>query len=438
MDSSYWRIERWRLFLVLFLALLGGLVSGHWAISMAIALAGYIGWLLFKLRELVAWLEQGASPLQVPDSNGIWERISFYIQALQKKSEKRKKAMSRLLKRSQGIVGALPYAAVLLNKSNEIEWANQAAQHSLNISNKRDRGQRLENLLRLPEVYTLLNENARREIELVYPPGSGYHLAIQIIPIKKGPRLLIARDVSEHVRLQQMRRNFIANASHELRTPLTVVSGYLEMMQQDESLPEHLHQPVDAALNQAHHMQQIIEDLLILSRLESANPNLDDMEVIDMPALLHKQCLDTAKHLSASSHTIDSDIDPALHTKGIPAEITSVCNNLVSNAIRHTPPGTHIRITWQKNPEGNACLSVIDNGEGIAAEHIPLLSERFYRIDKGRSRETGGTGLGLAIVQHIMQRHAGRLFIESTVGKGSRFSACFPVAIVDVNDSDPE
>ena len=340
MDSSYWRIERWRILLVLFLALLGGLLSGYWVLSLTIALAGYIGWLLFKLRQLIAWLENGASAKQLPDSNGTWERITFHIQALQKKSEKRKKAMSRLLKRSQGIVGALPYAAVLLDKSNEIEWANQAARHYLNINNKRDRGQRLENLLRLPEVYALLKENSHREIELVYPPGSGHHLAIQIIPIKKGPRLLVARDVSESVRLQQMRRNFIANASHELRTPLTVVSGYLEMMQQDDALPEHLHQPVEAAIHQARNMQRIIEDLLTLSRLESSGADSDDMEVIDMPALLGSQCLDTAKHLSDSSHTIDSDIDPTLFTKGIPSEITSVCINLVSNAIRHTAAGT--------------------------------------------------------------------------------------------------
>ena len=427
MDSSYWRMERWRLVLVLFLAMGGGLLSGQWFASLALVLAGYVGWLLFKLHELLGWLEQGASAKSLPDCNGIWERIVFHVQSLQRKNAKRKKAMSRLLKRSQSIVSALPYAAVLLNDDHEIDWANKAAKHYLNIDNRKDRGFRIENLLRIPELYTLLKKQSKDEIEVVYPPASGRYLAIRLVMIKKGPQLLIARDVSERVHLQETRRNFIANASHELRTPLTVVSGYLEMLQSDEALPEHLQPAVRAAAGQASQMQQIIEELMTLSRLESSMPAPADQSLVDMPALLETECLPVAARLAGDTHSLHADIDPALKIRGVPSEIISVCNNLVGNAIRHTPPGTSVTIEWKRVAQGRACLAVRDDGDGIAAQHLPHLTERFYRVDNSRSRKTGGTGLGLAIVDHIMRRHGGRLLIESEVGKGSVFSACFPL-----------
>jgi len=422
MDS----VERWRIGLVLFLAATGGLITDYWLASLTVALAGYAGWLLFKQQQLYDWLAAGASPDNPPDCNGIWERITYQILTMQKKSEKRKKAMSRLLRRSQGIVSALPYAAVLLNKRNEIEWANKVAGQWLNIKAKRDQGQRLENLLRVPEVYVLLENRSRDEIEIIFPPGGSRQLAIQIMPIKKGPKLLIARDITEATQIRQLRRSFIANASHELRTPLTVVSGYLEMLHHDETLPEPLIPAVAAAEQQAQQMQRIIEDLLTLSRLESSSIDAGDLEVIDMTELIEHHCLDTARQLGGETHQIESHVDAGLTIRGIPAEIISVCTNLVSNAIRHTPPGTTVRIELKQHTDRMTCLSVSDNGPGIPARHIPHLTERFYRVDKGRSRETGGTGLGLAIVQHIVNRHDGRLTIESEPGQGTTFRACFP------------
>lgn len=420
------RVEAWRIVLVLLCAAAGGLTTGHWLASLSVALAAYSAWMLFKQHQLLRWLENGASAARFPDSSGLWERIAWQIQAMRRKSSKRKKARSQLLKRSQSIISALPYAVVLLSKSNEVEWANKTAQLWLNISNKRDRGQRLENLLRLPRLYDLLDQEKREEIEIVYPPGSNRHLAIQVLSIKKGPKLLIARDISERVNLQRMRRSFIANASHELRTPLTVVCGYLEMIQEDATLPDHLRQAVEAAGQQARQMQHIIEDLLTLSRLESSSIDPSDLEIIDMAKLIQQHCLDTAKRLGDTTHRIESDIDDSLTIRGIPAELISVCTNLVSNAIRHTPAGTTVRIEWKKTADERACLSISDNGPGIPAEHIPHLTERFYRVDKGRSRETGGTGLGLAIVQHIVERHNGKLTITSEPGQGATFRACFP------------
>ncbi len=425
-DRDYWATERLRLLLVLIVAALGGVASGYWLISLCVSLALYMGWVLFKLRQLNIWLRHGAKLRELPESNGIWERIVQHIQALQLGNTRQKKRLAKTLKRFRGIITGLPYATVVLNRNNEIDWANRTARDYLGIQIKHDRGQRIENLLRLPSLHTLLENNRKDELETTLPGGDGRELAIQLIPVQKDLKLLIARDISERVRTQKMRRAFIANASHELRTPLTVVSGYLEMIQGDPQLPEHLKPMVATAAGQAQQMQNIIGDLLMLSRLENFDLNPDELQEVNVPAIVKSVCHDHAGLHSSEAQTIICDIDDSLTLKGEESEIFSVCNNLVSNAIRHTAPGTPIHVSWEKDANGHACLRVSDQGEGIPAEHIPRLTERFYRVDKGRSRDMGGTGLGLAIVQHILQRHGGELHIQSTVGEGSTFSACFP------------
>ena len=425
MDNSYWSIERWRFAMVLFIALLGGLISGYWLASLTISLLGYITWLLFKLRQLHKWLENGALTLYLPDNNGIWERIVNQVQVLQKKSDKRKRRMAKLLKRFQGIITGLPYATIVLNDNNEIDWANKISQDLLNIDIKKDRGVRIDNLIRMPELYKALAKNSKKEIEISFPQSGGRQLSLQLIPVQKDLKLLIGRDISERVNVLQMRKNFIANASHELRTPLTVIAGYLEIMQED-NLPDHLREAVLAASDQSSRMQHIIEDLLTLSRLENSDLNEKSSAVIKMPSIVKSICKDEATLITNNSHTLETDIDSRLKIKGVEAEIISVCSNLIHNSLRHTQDGTNVIVEWKKKPTGEACLSVSDNGQGIPEEHIAHLTERFYRVDKGRSRDKGGTGLGLAIVQHIIQRHGGRLDIESTVGKGTTFAACFP------------
>lgn len=423
MDSG----EHWRFFLLLVAWLLGGALTGYWLISLILVLLGYSVWIMFQLRELRRWLEAGAPAKDTPDFNGIWEQIVANILSLQKKNVAQKKTIGILLKRNQGIINALPFAAIMINDHNEIEWTNKPARKWFKLKNKIDRGQRLENLLRIPELNEVLAKGSKEEVEITFPPGSDRYLALQVIPIKKGGKLLLARDITERVRLQTMRRTFIANASHELRTPLTVVNGYLEMLQDDERLPEQFHASVDAAAAQSENMKSIIEDLLSLSRLENSSIKDSELEIIDMPAMLKTQCQNTAEELAQQSHQIEADIDPSLKIRGVPSEIASVCTNLVGNAIRHTPAGTTVKISWQKNDDGMACLSISDNGPGISREHHNRLTERFYRVDKGRSREQGGTGLGLAIVQHIVQRHGGKLEINSEPGQGSTFKACFPI-----------
>ena len=437
MDNSDWSIERWRIVLVLFLAFLGGILTGYWLISLVFALVGYIGWLLYKLSQLHTWLIKGAKPSLLPDSNGIWERITQQIQLTHKKSNRRKERMANLLKRLQGIITGLPYATVVLNENNEIDWANSLSNDYLNIDIKTDRGQRIDNLIRLPKVHKLLENNLNnnsdkdpnKEIEVSFATGDyglERQVAIQIIPVEDGLKLLIARDISERINIHRMRKNFIANASHELRTPLTVIAGYLEIMQEDDNFPENLQPAILSASGQSIRMQRIIEDLLTLSRLENSELNDNSNSIINVPSVLERVYADETSLISNDTHIIKKDIDEKLKIKGSDAEIISVCSNLVHNAVRHTQDGTKITIQWHLNQDNEACLKIKDNGQGIPAEHIAHLTERFYRVDKGRSRDKGGTGLGLAIVQHIVQRHGGKLTINSVVGKGSEFIVCFP------------
>jgi len=423
---DYWRIERGRFALILVVGLLLGWMTSYWQASLIVSLIIYIIWLLYKIQQLHNWLEKGGKIKDVADNDGIWERITYHILNTKKKSEKRKMRMSKLLKRFQGIITSLPYATVVLNGNNEIDWANKASAHLLGIKLETDRGQRLENLLRIPKVQNLLDENQQKEIEVSMLQDKQSKLAIQLIPIEKDLKLLIARDISERVSLQEMRKNFIANASHELRTPLTVIAGYLEIMQADNGLSDNLKQAVTSAAGQATRMQCIIEDLLTLSRLESSE--LDDHKIENIHvAKLIKTIAKNEAAIDKQAHILKLDIDENLCVNGIESEIASVFTNLIHNAIRYTPEKTEINISWKTNASGYAVFSVKDNGNGLAAEHLSHLTERFYRVDKGRSQDKGGTGLGLAIVQHIVNRHKGQLDIQSEIGKGAEFSVILPI-----------
>jgi len=426
MNNTHWSLERWRFVLILFGAFVCGFISGYWLLSIIIALVVYIIWLLYKLQQLHNWLEKGGKEAALPDSDGIWERINHHIQKTQKSNDRRKQRMHTLLKRFQGIITSLPYATVVLTVNNEIDWANKHAKDLLRIDIKTDRGQRIENLIRHPKIYTLWTNNNEEIIEITAPHDKHLKLSLQVIPIESDLKLFIARDISERVYLNQMRKNFIANASHELRTPLTVIAGHLEIMEMNKDLPEKTIISIKAASEQSARMQSIIEDLLTLSRLENSELSVDSVEILDMEALITDIC-NVESSINENTHILHLDqIDPSIKLKGSRAEIISVCSNLIHNAIRYTPKKTDITITWEKQPSGEACFSVKDTGAGIAPQHLSHLTERFYRVDKGRSQDTGGTGLGLAIVLHIMQRHGGRLDIKSEVEQGSTFSAYFP------------
>ncbi len=427
MSADYQHTEWMRGLYLILGTVFGGLFSGYWLASLCLMLFLYNLWMFYKLRQIHQWLQTGDAKL-MPDSDGLWESVTTRIHYLKKHCEKRKLRMDKLLRRFQGIITGLPYATIVLNGKNEIDWANEHSSLLLGINIKTDRGQRIENLIRLPKVHKTLDKNSSKEIEITSPRDNKRQLALLLIPVQADLKLLIARDISERVHIQKMRKNFIANASHELRTPLTVIAGYLEMIQSDKNLPDSLKNSVITASEQALRMQRIIEDLLTLSRLENSELNDKANRELDMRKILTSICNNETELLSEQPHHIlTTDLSPHLKIRGAESEIISVCSNLIHNAIRHTPKGTAVKVSWKKELNGEACLTVVDKGSGIPAEHIVHLTERFYRVDKGRSRNKGGTGLGLAIVQHIIQRHNGRLDIQSEVGKGSTFRVCFPL-----------
>ena len=426
LDNQYWRVEFWRLALVGFIALVGAIISGQWLLCLVLSLSGYIIWLLSKLYKFNCWLNDGSNPDELTDNDGIWLRLETRIIAMNRKGKKHKKRTSKILKRFQGIIKGLPYATVVLNGNNEIEWANEKALDFLNIDLKKDRGQRVDNIIRIPSAVKLFNKNTNSDIEVSFPHNTDRRLALQYVVVQKDLKLVLASDISDRINVQQMRKNFISNASHELRTPLTVIAGYLEMMSDDDTLPDHLRTAVEQADSQSARMKSIVEDMLTLSRLEKSELDEESCTNINIPIILQRICTNEIQVISNKTQTINTQIDSSLHIKGIETEIISVLNNLIQNAVRHTPEGTKISVEWLKNTAGEACFSVVDDGPGIPDEHLPHLTQRFYRVDQSRSRENGGTGLGLAIVQHIINRHGGKMTITSTFGKGSNFVVVFP------------
>jgi two-component system phosphate regulon sensor histidine kinase PhoR len=315
---------------------------------------------------------------------------------------------------------------VILSTDDTIEWANPTSAQLLGLYYPRDGGIRMGNLIRSPEFAHYLSAGAYAEpMELTSPADPEKTVALSIIPFGQAQKLLIARDITRLHRLEQMRRTFVANVSHELRTPLTVLAGYVETLRDMGELPATgLEKHIQTMHEQAARMQRLVDDLLTLSKLETAPPARRD-ETVDVPALL-AGLKEQAEILSGEQrHVITLAATRGLHLTGTREELHSAFSNLINNAVRYTPAGGAIRLRWQQVGE-QAEFSVTDSGEGIAPEHLPHLTERFYRVDTARSRATGGTGLGLSIVKHVLLRHDATLDIESEVGRGSTFTCRFP------------
>ena len=332
--------------------------------------------------------------------------------------------MRRLLTRYVQAGRALPDAAVILDGENRIQWCNDKAQDHLGIDARADAGQAVTNLMRQPEfVEYLAAGDYSKPLDLRSGRGAGALFSVQIIPYDDSQKLLLARDITQAETLDRVRRDFVANVSHELRTPLTVLVGFLETARELKLDPKRLRDYLGMMADQSHRMQRILEDLLTLSSLEAApEPRRDERIVVSQ--LLSRTKAD-GELLSAGGHRISLNMQGDYDLLGAETEISSAFANLVTNAVRYTPAGGEIRLNWLASQEG-ASFAVVDTGIGIERVHIPRLTERFYRIDRGRSRETGGTGLGLAIVKHALLRHQATLEIESGPGQGSRFTARFP------------
>jgi len=425
--KTAWSVEFTRILITLISTILFGLVSGQWTLSVVIHSSLYIGWNVVQLRAFERWIRKGAPSSSAPNASGIWELIVRHIHRTQKANKDRKKQLSKLASHYHAVMSALPDATIVLNDNLEIEWANKTSQKILGVDPNRDAGHKLSNIVRDNNLQLLLDsKEAKDELEMVSPIDPLQTLAIKKVQYGKEKTLLTARDISQRIALQKLRKAFISNASHELRTPLTVISGYLEMLDIDEDLPSSMKKIVNNAHLQAVRMDKILDDLLVLSKLEEKGYSEDSGDTVDVPSLLNRLVLDFQKTKAKDTHNIELIVQQDLLVKVVETEFYSLCQNLISNAVKYSSQGTLIKVCWSLNDEGRACLKVIDNGEGIAPENISRITERFYRANVNRVRKVGGTGLGLSIVKHILENYGGYLDIQSELSVGSTFTACFP------------
>lgn len=422
----------WRPFLAFagfsLIALFIGAAKGTDAgwIALALLLTLYLLRQLWQESRLASWLERTAVvATPAPRDVGLWGDIFYRLEKLYSTHTRNHSELASALEQFQNAAGAVPDGIVILNGEDQIEWCNSASRTYLGIDSKRDRGQYIRYLLRQANFVEFLDaRDYSRRMTSRSPINRETLLTLQLVPFEGGKKLLVVRDVTELERVDAIRRDFVANVSHELRTPLTVVGGFVETLADMEKPSDaDLKRYFGLMLGHSRRMQRLLDDLLTLSKLECADQPPAE-EHISVPALVQELGRE-AEQLSQGRHRIEVLVDSQAWLRGSLQEIHSAFSNLVSNAVRYTPEGGWITLRWAERDHG-AVFSVTDTGEGIAAEHIPRLTERFYRVDRSRSRDTGGTGLGLAIVKHILNRHGARLDIQSVLSKGSVFSSQFP------------
>jgi two-component system phosphate regulon sensor histidine kinase PhoR len=395
-----------------------GMVAGL-ALALAITVVALVVQLSY-LHQLGEWLNHPHSS-RLPDGWGAWTDVFARLYRLRRDDERRQDEMAEWLARFRQAMHLLPEGVAIMDDVLFLEWCNPAAERHLGLTLERDKGRRVTNLIRHPEFidYIILG---RYEQPLTLSIRNR-KLVVQIIPFENRRQILVTHDATETDRIEAMRRDFIANASHELRTPLTVIVGFLEIAMADPGLDEQTRTAhLKLMTEQAQRMQRLIEDMLTLSRLESSDYPLK-RERVDVRALVEQVALD-ARALSNGRHEIAFSVEGP-DVMGNLEELRSAFGNLATNAVRYTPEGGRILLSWTRG-EKDLRFTVADTGIGIDEQHISRLTERFYRVDKSRSRETQGTGLGLAIVKHVLLRHGGRLAITSEAGKGSVFTALLP------------
>jgi len=408
----------------------------HGALGLAVGFSAYIISLWHRFAKFENWVH---GPVAEPTYlGGMFDDISFRIHRLRQRSRKRKKRMSELLRRWQDSSGSLPDATVVINTNGTIAWFNLTASSMLGLKPS-DTGQHITNLIRNPRFVHFIREADYTEhMEIPSPLDVSKVLNVRLSAYGNKQHLLLVSDVTHLRRLMTMRRDFIANVSHELRTPLTVILGYLESLKDEESLDQDdIKQYMDRLEPSAKRMKSLVEDLLMLSSLDTDAPaSVESSEVVNVAGMVRNICAE-AEQLSGGRHEFHCNIDKGLKIRGVDKEIYSAFMNLVSNAVRYTPDGTRVEILWQEDGDG-AKFCINDNGPGIQPEHIPRLTERFYRVDVGRSRQTGGTGLGLAIVKQVLRRHDATLEIHSRVGQGASFCCHFPAARLEGEEQQPQ
>ncbi|MCG9963703.1 phosphate regulon sensor histidine kinase PhoR [Shewanella cutis] len=417
-----------RLAVFLLLCLLIGLLVGKPLWILIIGLLGLVIWHYRQLARLNFWLWRDRK-LTPPQGSGSWEGVFNGIYRLQGKNRRRVGQLAALLGRFRQGAEALPDAAVVLDSEHNILWCNKLAQLMLGFVWPQDNGQRIDNLIRHPDFSAYIKAGKYKEpLELASPVSERRLLEIRIMAYGDRQLLLIARDITRIRQLEGMRKEFVANVSHELKTPLTVLQGYLEMMQSMAEPDSMNAKPLALMQQQTRRMQSMVEQLLVLSRIEdAADINLEN--TVNMSQLM-EVLKEEAKALAQDKYELSFHCEPGLDSHGNELQLRSACSNLISNAIRYTEPGGKISVQWRSVASGGL-FSVADTGEGIAPQHISRLTERFYRVDSARSRQTGGSGLGLAIVKHALSHHHSELNISSELGKGSTFSFVIPQHLIE-------
>ncbi len=422
-----WVFALARLAGILLLGLCLGLLVGPIWLWIVVAACFYLGWQLLTLYRLDRWLRL-RSQIDPPVLGGIWGDIVAQVVRLHRRKQFHKQRLVQLFRELRRSTAALPDGVIILSGQREIVWFNRQAARLLGLKRPVDLGLRIDNLIRSPEFVLYLHGDDYAMPLVIRPPVQlDLYLALQLVPYGGGQSLLLVRDVTRQMRLEAMRKDFVANASHELRTPLTVISGYLDTLADDPSIDPAWAGPIRDMRAQAQRMNAIIADLLVLSRLESTDGEAvrDEIDVPSMLERLHRDALAAADR----PRQVLLQLDCADGLFGAAHEIESAFTNLLVNGLKYTQSDGTVRMRWWSDEEG-AYFAVIDSGIGIPPEHIPRLTERFYRVDAGRSRGQGGSGLGLAIVKHALQRHGGWLDVQSTEGRGSTFTCHFPEARV--------
>jgi len=406
-------------------ALIIGLIFGYLPWLLLISVLGMLLWHFYNLMRLSHWLwvDRTMTP---PTGQASWEPLFYGLYQMQLRNRRRRRELGNLIKRFRSGAETLPDAVVLTTEEGTIFWCNGLAQQHLGLRWPEDNGQNILNLLRYPEFSRYIRQrDFNKPLTLIL--NNQHHMEFRIMPYSEGQWLMVARDVTQMHQLEGARRNFFANVSHELRTPLTVLQGYLEMMNDSVMNERSRGKALQTMQEQTRRMDSLVRQLLTLSRIEAA-PAIDMKETVDVPMMLHLLQRE-AETLSGGRHEIHFHTDPHLKVLGDDDQLRSALSNLVYNAVNHTPDGTRIEISWLRSRQG-AQFKVCDNGPGISAEHLPRLTERFYRVDKARSRATGGSGLGLAIVKHALSHHNARLEITSIPDKETCFTFTLPSRLI--------
>lgn len=421
-----WGTEIWRIGSVLLLAILFGLALGRVGSILALTLAGLMVFYVLQLRRTEYWMRVGG--VREPDRvTGIFSELCYHHARLRRRNRRHRRQLSQVLARFNETAAALPDATVVLGERGEILWLNDAASRDLGLRRPGDLGQRIDNLIRNPAFGTYLHSSEFEDrLQMPCPVDDERVLSVAIVPYGDNQKLLVAQDITRLIRLEQMRRDFVANVSHELKTPLTVLTGYLETIaDSDDAGLKKWRRSIELMEQQSERMTNIVNDLLFLSRLETKRLSVN--QPVDVPELIDAIRIE-AQALSRRApkpHQITLEVDRMLWLYGDESELRSAFANLVYNAVHYSPQGGEIRIAWQE-VDGKAHFSVRDHGMGVPPHLIPRLTERFYRVDESRSRRSGGTGLGLAIVKHVLTHHQAELDVHSELGQGSTFTCVFP------------